>query len=129
MRRHRVALATGTVALVLAAGVAMLLGLFTPAGTNTPAGGSSPVGAAASPTTAPQTTGTPTTAQSTTAQPTAGPPNAAPAVPGTHGDGYVRNVTAGAACSPAGALGFTVDMKQVRCETTATDPNPRWRTL
>src|SRR5690348_1706510 len=121
MRRHRLALASCAVALVLVGGGAALVGLFSSTMRTVPAGGPSPAGVAGSSGTA--------AASPTATTPTTAPPAAAPAVPGTHGDGYVRNVDAGATCSPAGALGFTVDMKPVQCATTATDPQLRWRTL
>lgn len=45
----------------------------------------------------------------------------------TAGDRYAHNVTAGAACSPLGASGFTAQVRLLRCATTSTDPHPRWR--
>ena len=59
--------------------------------------------------------------------PSAVAPSAVP-VPGTTGDGYRRNVTAGDTCSPAGALGFTTQGRPVQCASTAADATPRWRT-
>ncbi|MEU7876102.1 hypothetical protein [Dactylosporangium sp. NPDC049140] len=53
-------------------------------------------------------------------------PAAAP-VPGTSGDGYARNVTAGAACSPVGAVGFSAQATLLRCAPDTADPQPRWR--
>jgi hypothetical protein len=53
---------------------------------------------------------------------------AAPPVPGAGPDRYAHDVTEAAACSPPGALGFTAQVRVLRCASTATDSLPRWRT-
>jgi hypothetical protein len=56
----------------------------------------------------------------------AGPSPAGPPAAG-NGDHYVHNVQPNATCAPADALGFTADVTSMRCTTTTTDPQLRWR--
>jgi hypothetical protein len=118
----RAGLLSGAAALILVGAGVVVASLATaPGGTTTPAGGSGPAVVVSSP---PVDT-IPSSRVGSGAPVTRAP---APPVPGTSGDRYAHNVTAGATCSPVGALGFTAQVKPMRCTTTATDPHPRWHT-
>jgi hypothetical protein len=116
----RVGLVAGAAAVVLVVAGVVGASLLSSAGTTTPAGRTGPrvvVGSQSASTNSPGSKDAPGMVASRTT---------APLVPGTSGDRYAHNVAAGAACSPVGALGFTAQVRPLRCTTITTD-QPRWR--
>lgn len=118
---------SGAVLLVVASSAAAACGGAAPAGS--PATASATTLATPVTSTGPATPGPAASGPAGTPGP--GPASATvstrvPQPPGAHGDGYTRNVTAGAACPRNGALGFTADARAVRCATTPADQRLRW---
>lgn len=54
-------------------------------------------------------------------------PEATPASTPSPSGEVMKDVTAGAFCTPAGAIGVTKSGLQVSCKTSATDTRNRWR--
>jgi hypothetical protein len=120
IRRTRVLLVTAAGATVALAGAIAVLVALSPPGhpSGNPASpGDGASGAASAPPGMVAASALPTMTASVP-----GPP-----VPGVSGDRYAHGVTAGATCSPVGALGFTAQTKVLQCSSTAADPHPRWR--